>query len=112
MLDCEASSPLPCPPDIADTNANPAPVPSDSQEGVEVKEGGEEALRDNFSFLAARGLIAAQEDSDGKGCDIAEGASETVSEEVPVSATEGISSGVSATSEPPPGTTETTETPT
>jgi len=83
MLDCElldspspSQPPVPCPgpPDIADTNANPAPVPSDTlKEGEEGSEpqAGEASLQDNFSFLAARGLITGH-DSDVKGCDNAE----------------------------------------
>jgi len=75
------------PPDISDTNANPAPVPSDqvlgnAAERLEianqanaadstVSEGDDgkskqESLSDNFSFLAARGLISK---SDDMGCD-------------------------------------------
>lgn len=97
MLDCTPTTPggseradspsllsrLAAPPDIADTNANPAPVPSDSQGDADEGEGcsgdnqrlgggrtdkdhmqdGEDVLTDNFSFLAARGLISRSSDS-------------------------------------------------
>eukprot|EP00092_Neocalanus_flemingeri_P004030 GFUD01004337.1.p1 GENE.GFUD01004337.1~~GFUD01004337.1.p1 ORF type:complete len:196 (+),score=80.23 GFUD01004337.1:75-590(+) len=84
------------PPDISDSNANPAPVPSDKAavaadtaavadrltaaeqpqsadstvgegEAVQTGPAGQgEALSDNFSFLAARGLISS---SDSSSCD-------------------------------------------
>jgi len=74
------------PPDISDSNANPAPVPSDKPDTAAadrlaadqpvadstVGEAGQagpaqtETLSDNFSFLAARGLISS---SDSSGCD-------------------------------------------
>jgi len=72
------------PPDISDSNANPAPVPSDkttvtcsdvtdrltadqpTAADSSTTVGQPENLTDNFSFLAARGLIASSESS---GCD-------------------------------------------
>ena len=54
------------PPDISDSNANPAPVPSDRLAGEEQE--GERAAaqpgQENFAFLAARGLITASEEED------------------------------------------------
>jgi len=48
------------PPDISDSNANPAPVPSDSSDTSQTPES--EILTDNFSFLAARGLISSSDE--------------------------------------------------
>merc|ERR1712083_1064874 len=84
---------LAAPPDISDNNANPAPVPSDQDNPVKTSDNnaadrlaateepvpaadstvGEatataaqsESLTDNFSFLAARGLISSNENSEG-----------------------------------------------
>jgi len=48
-------------PDISDSNANPAPVPSDISDRVDREEEEEEKATDNFSFLASRGLLSNQD---------------------------------------------------
>merc|ERR1719186_2496060 len=48
-------------PDISDSNANPAPVPSDIVDIVDREEKDEAMATDNFSFLASRGLLSNQD---------------------------------------------------
>jgi len=48
-------------PDISDSNANPAPVPSDIVDIVDREEEDEAKATDNFSFLASRGLLSNQD---------------------------------------------------
>ena len=64
------------PPDISDSNANPAPVPSDRLAGEEPE--GEQPGQENFAFLAARGLITASEEENRAGSSGREDASSPV----------------------------------